>query len=162
MREEYATILEYLPNGYPLEKKRMPIAQALGKINFTRIKFTKNNESDPEGYFTVKGIDLTLQNRTKKLYVDDQDNATNLICILDEEVESVDEISSNCGNGISINCDNENGTIVNNNGRNYTCTKLDDGYKVEGLIHSGVKEYTYVTPQQLGGGGGGGSGGGMS
>jgi len=32
-KEEYAIILEYLPNGYPLEKKMMPIAQAIGKIN---------------------------------------------------------------------------------------------------------------------------------
>ena len=30
-KEEYAIILEYLPNGYPLEKKMMPIAQAVGK-----------------------------------------------------------------------------------------------------------------------------------
>ena len=30
-KEEYAIILEYLPNGYPLEKKMMPIAQAIGE-----------------------------------------------------------------------------------------------------------------------------------
>ncbi len=30
-KEEYAIILEYLPNGYPLEKKMMPIAQAVGE-----------------------------------------------------------------------------------------------------------------------------------
>jgi len=30
-KEEYAIILDYLPNGYPLEKKMMPIAQAIGK-----------------------------------------------------------------------------------------------------------------------------------
>lgn len=32
-KEEYAIILEYLPNGYPLEKKMMPIAQAIGENN---------------------------------------------------------------------------------------------------------------------------------
>ncbi len=32
-KEEYAIILEYLPNGYPLEKKTMPVAQAIGKEN---------------------------------------------------------------------------------------------------------------------------------
>ena len=32
-KEEYAIVLEYLPNGYPLEKKMMPIAQAIGKTN---------------------------------------------------------------------------------------------------------------------------------
>jgi putative nucleotide binding protein len=30
-KEETAVILDYLPNGYPLEKKMMPIAQAIGK-----------------------------------------------------------------------------------------------------------------------------------
>lgn len=37
-REDYATVLEYLPNGYPLEKKMMPIAQAIGKNNFTLLE----------------------------------------------------------------------------------------------------------------------------
>ena len=32
-KEEYAIILDYLPNGYPLEKKMMPIAQAVGEGN---------------------------------------------------------------------------------------------------------------------------------
>lgn len=30
-KEDYAIILEYLPNGYPLEKKMMPLAQAIGE-----------------------------------------------------------------------------------------------------------------------------------
>lgn len=34
MKEEYAIVLEYLPNGYPLEKNMMPIAQAIGEKNF--------------------------------------------------------------------------------------------------------------------------------
>lgn len=37
-KEEYAIILEYLPNGYPLEKKMMPIAQAIGEINMTLLE----------------------------------------------------------------------------------------------------------------------------
>jgi len=32
-KEETAIILDYLPNGYPLERKMMPIAQAIGKKN---------------------------------------------------------------------------------------------------------------------------------
>jgi putative nucleotide binding protein len=32
-KEENVIILEYLPNGYPLEKKMMPIAQAIGENN---------------------------------------------------------------------------------------------------------------------------------
>jgi len=30
-KEEFAVILDYLPNGYPLERKMMPVAQAIGK-----------------------------------------------------------------------------------------------------------------------------------
>jgi len=30
-KEEFAIILDYLPNGYPLEKRMMPVAQAIGK-----------------------------------------------------------------------------------------------------------------------------------
>src|SRR3990167_10771326 len=30
-KEENAIILDFLPNGYPLEKKMMPIAQAIGE-----------------------------------------------------------------------------------------------------------------------------------
>ena len=37
-REENAIILEYLPNGYPLEKKMMPLAQAIGENNFTLLE----------------------------------------------------------------------------------------------------------------------------
>ena len=32
-KEEHAIVLDYLPNGYPLEKKMMPIAQAIGETN---------------------------------------------------------------------------------------------------------------------------------
>jgi len=32
-KEEYAIVLEYLPNGYPLEGKMMPIIQAIGEKN---------------------------------------------------------------------------------------------------------------------------------
>ena len=37
-KEEYAIVLEYLPNGYPLEKKMMPIVQAIGKNNLTLLE----------------------------------------------------------------------------------------------------------------------------
>ena len=37
-KEEQAIVLEYLPNGYPLEGKMMPIAQAIGKTNLTLLE----------------------------------------------------------------------------------------------------------------------------
>lgn len=37
-KEDYATVIEYLPNGYPLERKMMPLIQAIGKENFTLLE----------------------------------------------------------------------------------------------------------------------------
>lgn len=37
-KEEHAIILEYLPNGYPLEGKMNPIAQGVGKENLTLLE----------------------------------------------------------------------------------------------------------------------------
>jgi len=37
-KEEYAIVLDYLPYGYPLEKKMMPLAQAIGLGNFTLLQ----------------------------------------------------------------------------------------------------------------------------
>jgi putative nucleotide binding protein len=38
MKEEKAIILDFLPYGYPLEKKMMPLAQALGPSHFTLLQ----------------------------------------------------------------------------------------------------------------------------
>jgi putative nucleotide binding protein len=48
-KEEKAIILEYLPNGYPLSKKMLPIAQAIGENNLTLLELIPR-----------KGIQLTL------------------------------------------------------------------------------------------------------
>ena len=37
-KEEHAIVLEFLPNGYPLEGKMMPIAQAIGETNLTLLE----------------------------------------------------------------------------------------------------------------------------
>ena len=37
-KEEFAIILDYLPYGYPLEGKTMPIAQAIGERNLTLLQ----------------------------------------------------------------------------------------------------------------------------
>jgi len=37
-KEEFAIVLDFLPYGYPLEKKMMPIAQAIGTKNFTLLQ----------------------------------------------------------------------------------------------------------------------------
>lgn len=37
-KDEHAIILEYLPNGYPLEGKMNPLAQAIGETNLTLLE----------------------------------------------------------------------------------------------------------------------------
>lgn len=37
-KEEYAIILDYLPYGYPLERKMIPLAQAIGVKNLTLLQ----------------------------------------------------------------------------------------------------------------------------
>lgn len=37
-KEEKAVILDFLPNGYPLEPKRMPLAQAIGTSHLTLLE----------------------------------------------------------------------------------------------------------------------------
>ncbi|MBS3091834.1 DUF655 domain-containing protein [Candidatus Pacearchaeota archaeon] len=51
-KEENAIILEYLPYGYPLEGKMMPIAQAIGEENFTLLQLIPR-----------KGVTLQLKER---------------------------------------------------------------------------------------------------
>ncbi len=51
-KEEYAIVLDYLPYGYPLEGKMMPIAQAIGETNFTLLQLIPR-----------KGISLQVKER---------------------------------------------------------------------------------------------------
>ncbi len=37
-KDEHAIILDYLPNGYPLERKMIPVAQAVGELNLTLLE----------------------------------------------------------------------------------------------------------------------------
>lgn len=47
-KEEHAIVLDYLPYGYPLEKKMMPIVQAIGKKNFTLLQIVPRRGSSFE------------------------------------------------------------------------------------------------------------------
>jgi len=51
-KEENAIILEYLPNGYPLEKKMMPIAQAIGEKTLVLLELVPR-----------RGVDLKIGER---------------------------------------------------------------------------------------------------
>tara|TARA_Y100000310_G_scaffold296161_1_gene328182 strand:+ start:865 stop:1404 length:540 start_codon:yes stop_codon:yes gene_type:complete len=51
-KEEYAIVLDYLPYGYPLEGKMMPIAQAIGETELTLLQLIPR-----------KGITLQMKQR---------------------------------------------------------------------------------------------------
>ncbi|MGK0208788.1 MAG: putative nucleotide binding protein [Patescibacteria group bacterium] len=44
-REDKAIILDFLPYGYPLENKRLPIAQAIGSSNFTLLQLVPRRDA---------------------------------------------------------------------------------------------------------------------
>jgi len=54
-KEEFAIVLEYLPNGYPLEGKIMPIIQAIGEKNLTLLELAPR-----------KGISIEIE---EKVYI---------------------------------------------------------------------------------------------
>lgn len=54
-KEEYAIILDYLPNGYPLERKMMPLAQAIGENLFSLLEIVPR-----------KGVSLEVE---EKVYI---------------------------------------------------------------------------------------------
>jgi len=63
-KEEYAIVLEFLPHGYPLEKKMIPLVQAIGEENLTLLELVPR-----------KGIQLEAgekvyigQNKRDKIY----------------------------------------------------------------------------------------------
>ncbi|MBI2449009.1 DUF655 domain-containing protein [Candidatus Pacearchaeota archaeon] len=45
IKEEHAIILDFLPYGYPLEGKRVPIAQAIGINNFILLQLVPRKET---------------------------------------------------------------------------------------------------------------------
>jgi putative nucleotide binding protein len=54
-KEEQAVVLDYLPYGYPLEKKMMPVAQAIGENHFVLLELVPR-----------RGIKLELK---EKVYI---------------------------------------------------------------------------------------------
>lgn len=54
-KEEYAIVLDYLPYGYPLEGKMMPIAQAIGIVHLTLLQLVPR-----------RGVSLQLK---EKVYI---------------------------------------------------------------------------------------------
>lgn len=110
------------------------------KLNLTNLTFNKQI-GNATGSIIVRGLRMP-PGKTKTLYVD-RINSTNGICIKDEEILAITQISSNCASSseFKIECD---GTAQNN----YVCTYNStlNKYQVEGLSHSGIVQFDYKKP----------------
>jgi hypothetical protein len=104
-----------------------------GRLNLANV--TVDTQTSGVGSMFVRGIDLVSQATTKNVYVDDESSTVNSVCIDDQELSTVSDLSPACDEGYE--------TLVNCNGASYngyTCTDIGEMYNVTGLNHSGVKE----------------------
>ncbi len=133
-------------------------------LDFTNLSILNASNSSLGGV-VVRGINLP-SGVTKTAYVERVDQNKNGLCIKDEEIDWIDNISSDCSlsNEYKIECD---GSTQNG----YTCTYNSSSnlYKVTGLSHSGVVQLSYTqssgsssssSGSSSGGGSSGGGGGG--
>lgn len=134
------------------------------KLNLTNITINKQG-TNATGSLFARGLKMP-EGTTKTLYVDKANSSINGLCIKEEEILSISEISGNCNsnNEFEIECD---GTTQNS----YTCTynSTSNKYLVQGLKHSGIVQFNYNKPEDssdttsstLTGSGSGGGGGGI-
>lgn len=115
-------------------------------IRLNLAKVTIEKQTGSVGSLFVKGINLGAHETTKTVYIDDL-STTDTLCIKDQEISSISEISSTCDSTgeVSITCSGSSGS--------YTCIDLGSQYQITGLNNSGVIEYSSGTSPPGGGGG---------
>ncbi len=153
--------VKFLEKGNPLLEFSYNFSSPL---DLTGLKIEKQEEGSKYGAMLISGINLDSP-EGKTVYLDDLDSASDAICILDQEISSLEEISADCSRSseVSVICD---GTLQSG----YSCKDLGDFYQVTGLKHSGVRENSLSlqenppesSPSGSGSSGGGGGGGGSS
>ncbi|MCB9358985.1 S8 family serine peptidase [Candidatus Woesearchaeota archaeon] len=127
-------------------------------LNFASVQIISQTNVSANGFVIIKGLNFSNFTDKKTVYMNKTGTSTNRICVKDQEIASLSEMSSSCNgaNEVSLICD---GTLSNG----YTCILINSTtYKITGLNYSGIKEYTYTAPQSGSPGGGGGGGGGGS
>jgi hypothetical protein len=120
-------------------------------LDLTKLEITTSTD----GYsIAINGIDLTAQGLTKTVYIN-IDSTKNRVCVLDIDNVTISQVTVDCTgtNEKAVVC---NG-VADSNG--YTCTSINSTwYKIDGLKHSGVGQYSYSAPTTTSSGGGGGGG----
>lgn len=98
-------------------------------LDLSKITIKPENVSG-NGSILIKGISAS-----KSVLLDDINPDTDKVCIKNEEIDFINNISSNCdgSNEVLITCD---GTLHDG----YTCTDIGEKYNITGLTNSGVIE----------------------
>lgn len=111
------------------------------KLNLANLTINKQ-AGNSTGYIVFRGLSMPA-GRTKTLYLDRLNPNVNGICIKDEEISEISEISSGCSlnSEFRIECD---GTLQNSYICSYNSTLSK--YKVRGLKHSGIIQIDYRQP----------------
>lgn len=111
---------------------------ASAKLDLTKVNITLDSNAG-EGSIIIQGLDLTGQNTTKTAYINHL-GASNTVCVVDAEVASI-SVVDDCTNGAKVICDGSNYG-------NYSCSLVENStrYKISGLRHSAVSEYSYTVP----------------
>jgi len=114
---------------------------ASSKLDLGNLSVKTQDEDETTGAIIVSGLDLSGQGKTKTLFIDDLDNTKNSVCIKDADIAVITEISGTCNgdNETKLAC-NSAGHSKTFQGRTYTCTDLGTTLKIEGLVHSGIRQ----------------------
>jgi len=120
IKKENKTLIEF---NYNLSEKTINLAELI-----------LESKSDRD-YANIIITGLNLTNVTKTVFLDVK-LSTSGLCIKDQEILSINEISNSC-TGI-----NETWIQCPGSKNSYICSVINNTYKVEGLKHSGIKEQT--------------------
>ena len=105
----------------------------LQDLDLSNVKVVKENTQE-NNYILIKNLKLQ-EGETKKVKLPKMKN-TNLICIKDLSLNSIDELSDNC--------DNENEFVIECNNKKveggYKCSIENNHYVIHNLKHSAIKE----------------------
>lgn len=109
---------------------------SLYRLNLTELLITKQLPNETGSLF-VNGLKMPL-GTTKTMYVDNVKTKLKSICIKDDEISSLNEISENCrsANEFKIRC---NGKLRKSYRCSYNSTL--NKYKVEGLKNSAIVQF---------------------
>ena len=102
-------------------------------FDWTKITLKKQDINSTKGYVIINGL-----NYTKNITIDRLDNESKSVCIKDEEINSIEEISPDCEliDEYILECPGN----ISNNIFNLTCKIYGNKFVVTGLKHSAILE----------------------